>query len=150
MDGFYLRQPYRRCQRPLEFRAEKSVRRRIDLFLHFKGRIRHIVVNTNRKVGFFGVASFMLSKNCFDHGRRIFFGTKAITPCEDFYEPACFKERRHNVFIQRLAQAAGFLCPVKDRNRLSGSRNRVNERACVKRTVKANLYETVFSPFAFR
>ncbi len=88
----------------------------IEVFAHFKGKMRHVIFNTHGEV-VLGACHQHIVEHGPGHGRGEFFGTEAVAPGKKFGEEAnlfaLFHKSGTHVLVQRFTRRAGFFGAIQ-------------------------------------
>ena len=136
LDGVLVRANGTVCAKAPEFAVDGSFGSGNDGLAQLKRQVGHIIHDADGKS-----LLRMVLINGNDLRRRGVLGTKTVTAGEyrNLIELGALKSS-HNVQIQRLADGARLLGPVKNGDLLYGIRDRSDKRLGSERTVQANFY----------
>ena len=110
--------------------------------------MRHVIVDSHREV-IFGILPLELVEDRFHHRGSEFLRRQTVSPADDFWPSALdcprrprLGERRHDVEVQRLADAAGLLGAIEHRYRARGFRDCRGKCRAVEGTEQPHLEQT--------
>ena len=97
-----------------------------------------------------GLCLIQIIIHCLDHGRSEFLAAEAISAADHFDIFACFSQRGHDIFIQRLAERTGFFGTVQNGNALAGCGECFDKFLGSERAIQTNFNESEFITFSIQ
>ena len=122
-----------------KFTGDRALIRRDDIFANAQRVPRHIVRDADGEV-VLALGTHVVVDRDHLRGRRILTG-QAVTAAQHRDVPSLLREYRADIFIERLAVRAGFLCAVEHGDSLAGLRQRPEKILRAERTVEVHLKE---------
>ena len=124
-----------------EFRTNGSLGCGVESGNHLQGGVGDIVLDTHGKM-VLGSGTLHVVKYRLDHGGIKLLGAQSVTAADNPGSLALFHEGSTHIHIKGIADASGFLGPIKNRNRLCSGWNGRHHGLDIKGSVETHLDQT--------